>query len=138
MLCIVETRPFDPAPMIGTGGTMKFAIQAMLAGHQHPGTWDLKFRTNSDVRSPILKDVTPTVEPMKRVMDAAVNHWRELGREVTAAVEVSPSAVIAIMSADELLANAQRGPLTRVCRGIGKANGYGGTIIIDKIKSAAR
>jgi hypothetical protein len=71
---------------------------------------------------------------MKAVMDAAVTHWRALGNGANARVETSETAVVALVEADERLANAQRAPLSRIARAIGKANGYHGTLVIDKLK----
>ncbi len=134
---VIETRPFDPAPLIGTGGTMKLAIQGMLAGCDHHDSWKITFAVPSpSMRSPKFSDVLPDVSPMKSVMDAAVNHWRKMGYVASVKVETSASAVIAIVEAEERLADAIRAPISRIARAIGKANGYGGTVLVNKIKAA--
>jgi hypothetical protein len=132
---VIDTRPFDPAPLIGTGGTMKLAMQAVLAGCDHPDSWKITFSIPPNaIRSPKLSEVRPDVSAMKSVMDAAVNHWSKSGSQARAKVETSDSAVIAIVEADDRLADAMRAPLSRIARAIGKANGYGGTVLVNKIK----
>lgn len=131
----MDVRPFDPAPMIGSGGTMKLAIQTMLVGSMHPNTIELVFLTPPrGLMSPRLRNITPAVEPMKSVFDAAVNHWRKIPgvRTAEAQVETSATTAIAILTLDETLSLSQRGAVSRVVRAIGKANGYRGACVIEK------
>lgn len=128
----IDVRPFDPAPLIGTGGAMKFALQTLLAGRAHPTSWNVVFRNEGRLRSPRLQDIKPAVEPMKAVLDAACNHWKAQGNRAEASVETSPTTVVGILTLDELLGNAQRPALSRVARAIGKANGYRATAIVEK------
>lgn len=134
----IDARPFDPAPLIGSGGTMKFAIQTVLAGPFHPASWDVVFRTSGRLNaSPYLSGKPASVDPLKSVIDAAVNHWRAYGRPAVGAVELSTTAAIAIVGLDDSLANAQRGAMSRLIRGIGKANGYRATAIVEKLNVPA-
>lgn len=133
----IDTRPFDPAPIIGTQGSMKFAIQTVLAARYSPSIWDVNFRTVGKLQSPRLRGTKPNEAVLKPVIDAAVNHWLAGGCKATGSVESSQTAVVCIFAMDSALANAQRAALSRLIRGIGLANGFRATCIVEKAEATA-
>lgn len=133
----IDTRPFDPAPIIGSGGTMKFAIQTALAGTYTPAIWDINFRTVGTLKSPKLRGAKPDPAVFEPVMAALVNHWRADGRLAQSKLESSETAVVCILTLDSSLANAQRAALSRLIRGIGLANGFRATVIVEKAEAMA-
>lgn len=133
----IDTRPFDPAPIIGSGGTMKFALQTALAGTDTPAIWDVNFRTVGTLKSPKIRGAKPNPDVFEPVVAALVNHWRADGRLAESKLEVSDTAVVVILSLDASLANAQRAAMSRMIRGIGLANGFRATVIVEKAEAMA-
>lgn len=134
----VDVFPYDFGPICGEGGTMKFAIQSVIAAAGHPGSIRLNFANTGTMRSPHNRNRPPSAEPLKEVLTAALNHWRKLGFEADGKVELSDSAGIVLIDCDPRLLQYQRAPFLRICRGIGKSNGFRAMAYIDKTPTAAR
>lgn len=133
----IDTRPFSPGMLIGEKGSMKQAMQTIMAGTHSPTTFRLQFRNEGQTQSPRLKDQRPNVAVMKPFVEACLEVWRAHGHVVDGRVEASESAVIVFFDLEERLALAQSGALARLVRGIGKANGFPAAIIIDKPAAVA-
>lgn len=134
----IDPRPMDPAPLIGDGGSIKFALQTVLAGTMHPSNCLIDIVNTGTMRLPRLTNQRPQSDVLKRVVDAAVNHWRDMGFAAEGIVETSESTAIAILRLDPSLANVQKGAFLKLCRAIGRANGYRAMAYVENIRAAAR
>jgi len=129
----IDLFPYDFGTVVGERGSMKLAIQSVLSAAGHPEAVKLFFANTGKTRPPQNRKQPPNAAPLQEFMTAAINHWRAIGFEASGEVELSKSAGIVLIECDPKLADAQRAPFLRVCRGIGRAHGFKAMAYIEKM-----
>ncbi len=132
----IDVFPFDFGPLCGEAGTMKLALQTVIAAAGNNEAMRITFAKSGSLKPTPVRS-GPNAEAMGAFVTAAINHWRKLGFDAEGRVETSASAAIAILNLDNRLVNIQRGAFLRICRGIGKAQGFIGMAYVDRKAVAA-
>lgn len=128
----IDLGDWEAGVMIGSGGAMKYAVQQLIAASAGLGLDEL----NVHYRSRRTRPVPETIEkdPDPTLIEPTIAAIADLMEANSHAVEKSDTMVCARIWFDEPNYKGWAHQISRIVRAIGKANGFGATVLLDQVE----
>lgn len=125
----LDFGPFDVGPLIGQAGSMKLAIQSILACPFGGDSCQLVMKTTRTQRREGSANPTLLEPRLRRFLGAVQDHYPR-GR-FAFQIERSPSAVVVLIESGGVFLDDIRGAVAKAIRAIGRRHGMVAVVSIE-------
>lgn len=133
----LDFGPLDVGPVIGHGGSMKLAIQTVLACPFGGDACQLVIKTTREQSIPdkSTADESRLDERVNGFLKAMQDHYPP--GQFRFSTERSASAIVVLVEATSIYVDQLRGPMSKILRSIGRRHGTVAVVSIEKIERHA-